>query len=79
MEWIVIISCIYSHTWSGSLYCLANKDLEPAYGKNKKEECEKWAEEYLNTKYHIHNGQFEWGYRCEQRKIPNIYKPKKLD
>lgn len=79
MKWFVIISCVYSHTWGGLFYCSFAKEQEVSYGKTTEEACIKWAEEYLSTKYNIHKGQFEWGYKCVQKDDPQPYKPRRLN
>jgi hypothetical protein len=78
MEWFVVVSCIASHVWGGWLYCGSFKDVEVSYGQTSEAQCTKWAEDYLTDKYHLHSGNFEWGYRCVQHVPPLPYKPTKL-
>lgn len=79
MEWIVIISCVQSHTWVGIFYCSVMKNIEPLYGQPTKTDCERVARDYLTDKYHIHNGEFEWGFRCEERLTLAPYEPRRLE
>ena len=78
MKWFAIISCISSHTWSGMLFCHTAKDTEIERAWETEEDCVKWAESWLNAKYNAHLGQFEWGYKCVLKSVPQPYKPKRL-
>lgn len=77
MEWFVIASCLTYHSWGGWLYCSAFKNIEVSYGQASEAQCDKWAESYLTEKYHLHHGDFEWGYKCVQHEPPPPYKPTK--
>lgn len=78
MEWFVVVSCIASHVWGSWLFCGTYQDVEVSYGQASEAQCDKWAADYLTEKYHLHNGNYEWGYKCVQHGPPAPYKPAKL-
>lgn len=77
MLWFVVVSCLYSHTYTSNLYCYAWQDQQVSSGLESEAACDRWATEFLTEKYNLHRKQFEWGYKCVQRLPDTPYnKPK---
>lgn len=71
MTWIVTIYCT-----AFSLYCATyGGGMELRGGFETEDKCARWAESFLSDRYYLHQGKFEFAYKCEHKIEPTGYKP----